>query len=271
MSVLDGLPRPSTRKREWRRLGLFLVGALLGVFLPLGFHFGAGPVSLLLVTLFAMAALVALDRQRVRRDLRCATLVADAESTWLADPERALMQSREALSLGTTDSSTELRAWLVVARAAEARGAFADASEAIGCGLASGGNRDLVMFARALRAFFDACRGALDDAEAGLLRVPLHPVSVETATERMRARTMLFYRQGRFRETVDTVTEALGKGLGRRERDAAFFEAMMQSARLRLDVAATGGHPMRVAAAPELEAWLDVIEPELAAAKAMRR
>ena len=230
----------------------------------------AGAFALVLFPVLVVANLVVNTRYLVRSD----RLLAEAEAALGRDPDRAMLAAREAIAIGTSASDKRLRSWMVLAQIAEARGEFADADEALNRGLVRRGrgvrwDRGLVVHALLRRAFACAAHGAVDEAERCLrdcyadeLANPLY------AAEEARARIVVAYRRGHFREVAERVTDAFGRGAVADERHRGLLEALRQSSMLRLDAEA-GVHPMRVAAdVHEADDWVDaLVDPRRARAR----
>jgi hypothetical protein len=268
MGFLDGLPKKrfGGRSHEVGRAVLLgwvvaivasIVAVLLGAPLAGGLTFFS-MFGLHFVGVIAGALL----QSRARGLLR------QAEAVAVRDPAGALDRARNALVIGLPGAEPSLRAWLLVAQCAEEAGALADAGEALRRGLDRGGAhvpRELFVHAHLLWAFVKAALGDLDGAERSLgtfgavdLANPL------LYAEYMRAKAMLLYRRGAFREVVDVANEAFGRAAIRTKRDAALYASLRHSAMLRLD----GGHPMRAAHDAPEEAWLESVAPELVTRRA---
>lgn len=270
-SLLDGLPAKRNRGTSHRIIRAWLLtwlAAIAGIVASVAVgvpQVAAVVFTSMFVGHFAVVITTVLIQTRARNAL------GRAEAALVSDPARALAEAKRALSLGLGGLRDSLRAWLVVAQCAEAAGALDDADEALRRGLASPRvpDRGLFVHAHQLWAFVKAARGDLEGAERSLATLG----SVDFANpllhaEYTRARAMLLYRRGAYREVVDVVTEAFARAAVRSPRDAALYEALRRSSMLRLE--GEGGHPMRVGAPAGEEAWLDDVAPELALLRAWK-
>lgn len=266
MTFLEGLPRTRSGGRSHRLGQALLLGWLVGVALGVasgvaGYPFVMGIIiPVLFVTHFVVVITLALMQTRA------AAAIDRAESLAETDSARAVEEARHALVVGTKSGAQALRAWLVLARCAEEAGALADADEALRRGVDARpqADRGMLVHAHLLWAFVKAARGDVEGAErsAGIFGT----VDVGNAilfAEYLRAKAMILYRRGAYREVIDVADEAAARAAIRNGRDAALYASLRQSSMLRLE-AALGGGPLRVAHDPREEAWLESAVPDLA-------
>lgn len=267
MSFLAGLPERGEKTAFEQRMakaipfvwfGFGGVGCFGG--LVAGQPAIAGPCGVLFMVLHMSIVFAGISAQARRR-----RALEEAKTLAHTDIQAAYAKAAEALRTATGSPKEALEAWLIVAQAAEEAGALTEADEALARGMWTlrQVDRGLVVHAHLLRAFVCGARGDVATAERELMTAgTLDLQNGLLYAEYMRARAMILYRKGQFKEVVDVVDEAFARAAIRNQRDAVLYASLKQSAMLRIEAAA-GHHPMRIAHPEDAEAWLENVVPEL--------